>query len=70
MPPSRPTGTTIDVARVLSTGQDRKTGDAILRVQDQDGRTFALRLSAARFKTLAKGVLGLAHARGDLDEIR
>jgi hypothetical protein len=68
--PTQPTGQTIDVARVLSTGQDRKTGDAIIRVKDHDGRTFALRLRPARFKTLAKGVLGVAVARGEIDEIK
>jgi len=56
-------GETIDVARVVSTGQDRKTGDAIVRVQDESGRIVALRLRPRQFKTLAIGVLGLWEAR-------
>lgn len=64
MPSPRDRGVTIDVARVLSAGQDRKTGDAIIRIQGSDGRTYALRLSPARFRTLANGVVGLAVARG------
>ena len=35
---SRKSGETIDVARVISTGQDRKTGHAIVRLRSEDGR--------------------------------
>ena len=40
----RKTGETIDAARAISTGQDRKTGHAILRFRAEDGRVVALRL--------------------------
>ena len=60
---SRKSGETIDVARVISTGQDRKTGHAVLRLRTEDGRMVALRLRPQQFRTLAKGVLGLAAAR-------
>ena len=66
---ARKPGQTIDVARVISTGQDRKTGHAILRFRAEDGRVIALRLRPQQFRTLAKGVLGLAKARGEIDEI-
>ena len=66
---SRKSGETIDVARVISTGQDRKTGHAILRFRAEDGRVIALRLRPQQFRTLAKGVLGLAIARGELEAI-
>ncbi len=66
---SRKIGQTIDVARVVSTGQDRKTGHAILRLRGEDGRVIALRLRPQQFRTLAKGVLGLAKARGELAEL-
>ena len=49
----------IDVARVVSVGQDRASGEAILRFRDQDGRLVAVRLKPRQFGTLARGVLGL-----------
>ena len=48
----------------------RKTGHAIVRVKDEVGRTVALRLQRQRFRTLAKGVLGLAKARGSFEGVR
>ena len=68
-PMTRKTGQTIDVARVVSTGQDRKTGDAIVRIRPEDGRMIALRLRSGQFRTLARGVLGLAMSRGDIDTL-
>ena len=68
--PNNPRGRTHDIARVLSVGQDSKTGEAVLPLEDREGRTIALRLGAKRFATLAKGVLGLAVARGDIAEIK
>ena len=62
---AKKSGETIDVARVISTGQDRKTGHAIVRLRADDGRVIALRLRPQQFRTLAKGVLGLAKARGE-----
>ena len=41
---SRKSGETIDVARIVSTGQDRKT-NAIVRIRAEDGRVIA-RVSA------------------------
>jgi len=58
-------GRLIDVARVLSIGQDRKTGEAIIRFKDTKGSLVAVRLRPGQFRTLANGVLGLAEARGD-----
>jgi hypothetical protein len=50
---------------VIST-QDRKTGHAILKFQAEDGRVIALRLRPQQFGVLARGVLGLAQARGEI----
>ena len=61
---TRKTSETIDLARVVSTGQDRKTGHAIVRLRSEDGRMLALRLRPQQSRTLARGVLGLAKARG------
>ena len=57
------------MARVVSTGQDRETGHAIVRLRSADGRVIALRLGPQPFRTLANGVLGLAKAQGDFAEI-
>ncbi len=59
----KPTGRLVDVARVVSIGQDRKTGEAILRFKDTKGSLVAVRLRPRQFQTLANGVLGLAQAR-------
>jgi hypothetical protein len=59
----KPSGRLIDVARVLSVGQDRATEEAILRLRDTEGRLIAIRLRPQQFGTLATGLLGLAKAR-------
>ncbi len=59
----RPSALTLDIQRVISVGQDRKTGEAILRLKETGGRTVVLRLRPGQFRTLAIGVLGLAEAR-------
>ncbi len=59
-----PSGQVIDVARVVSVGPDRDTQEAILRLRDTNGRLIAIRLKPRQLGTLAKGVLGLAKARG------
>jgi hypothetical protein len=59
----KPAGRLIDVARVLSIGQDRRTGEAILRFKHTKGSLVAVRLRPGQFETLANGVLGLAEAR-------
>ena len=59
----KPAGRLIDVARVVSVGQDRQTGEAILRFKDTKGSLVAVRLRPGQFRTLANGVLGLAEAR-------
>ncbi len=64
---SRKSGQMIDVARVISTGQDRKSRHAILRMRADDGRVVALRLRPQQFRTLANGALGMAAARGDIE---
>ncbi len=51
-----------DVARVLSIGRDRATGQAVPRFRDERGRIVAVRLRPRQFRTLANGVLGLAEA--------
>ena len=61
----RPAGRLVDVARVVSVGQDRRTGEAILRLKDTKGGLVAVRLRPRQFRTLANGVLGLAEARSD-----
>ncbi len=60
----KPTGRLVDVARVVSVGQDRRTGEAILKFKDTKGKLVAVRLRPGQFKTLAHGVLGPAEARG------
>ena len=59
----KPTGRLIDVARVVSVGQDRRTGEAVLRFKDTNGGLVAVRLRPGQFRTLANGVLGLEEAR-------
>jgi hypothetical protein len=59
----KPTGLLVDVARVVSVGQDRKTGDAVLRFRDTKGSLVAVRLRPGQFRTPANGMLGLAEAR-------
>ncbi len=63
MPRQRRQGLLIDVARVVSVGRDRSTGQAVLRFRDEKGRLVAVRLWPKQFRTLANGVLGLAEAR-------
>ncbi len=58
----RKRGLLIDVARVISVGRDRTTGQAVLRFRDEKGRLVAVRLRPQQFRTLANGVLGLAEA--------
>ena len=58
-------GTLIDVARVVSVGRDRSTGEAVLRFRDTKGRLVAVRLRRQQFRTLANGVLGLAEELED-----
>ncbi len=58
----RKPGLLIDVARVISVGRDRTTGQAVLRFRDERGRIVALRMRPQQFRTLANGVLGLAEA--------
>ena len=60
--PQRKPGLLIDVARVISVGRDRSTGQAILRFRDERGRIVAIRLRPRQLQTLANGVLGLAEA--------
>ncbi len=59
---TRKPGLLIDVARVISVGRDRSTGQAVLRFRDEKGRLVAVRLRPQQFRTLANGVLGLAEA--------
>ena len=59
-----PHGRRIEVARIVSVGQDRATGEAVIRLRDTDGKLVALCLPSRQFGTLARGVLGLAKARG------
>ena len=62
-------GKTHTIQRVISVGEDRKTGEAILRFRDTEDRVVALRLRPQQFRTLAKGVLGLALARAELNHL-
>ena len=58
----RPTGRTIDVDRIISVGRDRKSGRAIVRVRDADGRVYALLLWKRQLSMLARGTSGLVEA--------
>jgi len=58
--PTRKSGVLIDVARLISIGRDRSTGQVVLRFRDKQGRLVAVRLRPGQFRTLANGVLGLA----------
>ena len=58
-----PHGRRIDGTRIVSVGQD-DTGEAVIRRRDADGKLVALCLPPRQFGTLARGVLGLAKARG------
>ena len=60
--PHRKPGLLIDVARFISTSQDRSTGRVVFRFRDERGRIVALRMQRRQFRTLANGVLGLAEA--------
>ena len=60
--PRRKAGLLIDVARVISVGRDRTTGQAVLRFRDEQDRIVALRLKPQQLQMLAHGVLGLAEA--------
>ncbi len=57
-------GRRIEAARIVSVGQDRDTGEAIIWLRDADGKLVALCLPPRQFGTLARGLLGLATARG------
>ena len=50
------------MARVISVGRDRTTGQAVLPFRDERGRIVAVRLRSQQFRMLANGVLGLAEA--------
>ena len=50
------------MARVISVGRDRTTGQAVLRFRDEQDRLVAVRLKPQQLQTLAHGVLGLAEA--------
>ncbi len=58
----RKSGLLIDVARVISVGRDRSTGQAVLRFRDEKDRLVAVRLRPPQFRALANGGLGLAEA--------
>ena len=57
--PAAKAGVLIDVARVVSVGRNR-SGEAALRFRGTKGRLVAVKLRRQQFRTLAKGVLGLA----------
>ena len=50
--PRRKAGVLIDVARVISVGRDRTTGQAVLRFRDEQDRIVALRLRPQQLRTL------------------
>jgi hypothetical protein len=63
--PQRKPGLLIDVARVISVGRDRSTGQAVLRFRDEGGRLVALRMRRRQFQTFSNRADDLAEA---LDE--
>ena len=52
-PSTREPGLLIDVARVVSVGRDRTTGQVVLRFRDERGRIAAVMLRSRQFLTLA-----------------
>ncbi len=50
------TGRQINVSRVLSVKRDTETGDKMIRLRDDQGRTVTLRLGPRQFGTLVKRV--------------
>ena len=57
----------IDVARIVFVRRRGPGGEAAIRLRDADGKLVALFLPPRQFGTLARGVLGLAKARGLVD---
>ena len=53
----------IEIRRVISVGQDRKTGEAVIRAEGPAGRSMTLRVHPSQLRALATGVMGLAEAR-------
>ncbi len=49
------TGVLIDLARVVSVGRARPTGQVVLRFRDEKGRLVAVRLRPRQFRTRANG---------------
>jgi len=58
-----PSRNDIKVRRVISVGQDRKTGEAIIRGEGPLGRDITIRIHPTQLQTLAVGVIGLAKSR-------
>ena len=61
---ARKPGLLIDVARVISVGRDRSTGQVVLRFRDEKGRLVAVRLRPGQFRTLANGRVGAGGGGG------
>jgi hypothetical protein len=59
----KPSRNRIEVQRVISVGQDRDTGEAIIRVKSPLGRVVTLRVHPSQLRKLANGVMGLVEAR-------
>ncbi len=55
--------TRIEIRRLISVAQDRKTGDAIIRGKGPLGRDVVLHIHPSQLQTLADGLMGLADAR-------
>ena len=53
----------VEISRFLSVGQDRKTGEGIIRLQGRRGRIVTLRVHPSQLRKLADGVTALAVAR-------
>ena len=53
------------VDRIISVGRDREAGGVVIRLEDEDGRTIALRPWKRQLRTLARGVGGLVEALGE-----
>ncbi len=60
--PQRKPGLLVDVARVVSVGRDRATGQVVLRFRDERGRIVALRMRRRQFQTFANRADELAEA--------
>jgi len=64
MTPNR-SRTRIEIQRLISVGQDRKTGDTIIKGTGPLGRDVWIHIHPSQLRKLADGVMGRAKARAE-----